>query len=358
MAAALTGALAGCSPSVPDTLKIGVVVAQSGPFALRGQDLLRGAQMAADELNIGPYRIDGKEVKVEIVPFDDKGDVDLSVTGARQLLDGGAAALIGPLNTPQAVKMIPVVAETGKPHLFTATAASLHGLGKGNTFRLLGNDDLQARAAASLVAETLRAQRVAVVYESGEAARRSSTAVPRASRPGPFDHLQALRRHVHHRQVGDDAVHHAHAGQRQRALRAGSSGRPLPSFFFATCSIRMITRFTPATRSIAPPMPLTILPGIIQLARSPFSLTCIAPRMLRLILPPRIIAKLSWLPKIEVPGSVVTVCLPALIRSASTSSSVGNGADAQHAVLALQPDLLVAGTKLATSVGMPMPRLT
>ena len=168
VAAALTGALAGCSPSVPDTLKIGVVVAQSGPFALRGQDLLRGAQMAADELNIGPYRIDGKEVKVEIVPFDDKGDVDLSVTGARQLLDGGAAALIGPLNTPQAVKMIPVVAETGKPHLFTATAASLHGLGKGNTFRLLGNDDLQARAAASLVAETLRAQRVAVVYESGD----------------------------------------------------------------------------------------------------------------------------------------------------------------------------------------------
>ncbi len=67
----------------------------------------------------------------------------------------------------------------------------------------------------------------------------------------------------------------------------------VPSFFLATCSISTITRLTPATRSIAPPMPLTILPGIIQLARSPFSLTCIAPRMDRLILPPRIIAKLS-----------------------------------------------------------------
>ena len=34
-----------------------------------------------------------------------------------------------------------------------------------------------------------------------------------------FNHLQAQRRYVHHRQVGDDAVHHAHAGQRQRASR-------------------------------------------------------------------------------------------------------------------------------------------
>ena len=50
----------------------------------------------------------------------------------------------------------------------------------------------------------------------------------------------------------------------------------------------------------------------------PVALTCIAPRMLRSIFPPRIIAKLSWLPKMLLPGSVVTVCLPALMRSAST----------------------------------------
>ena len=39
----------------------------------------------------------------------------------------------------------------------------------------------------------------------------------------------------------------------------------------ATCSIITITRLAPCTRSIAPPMPLTILPGIIQFARSPCS---------------------------------------------------------------------------------------
>ena len=39
----------------------------------------------------------------------------------------------------------------------------------------------------------------------------------------------------------------------------------------ATCSIITMVRLAPWTRSIAPPMPLTILPGIIQLARSPLS---------------------------------------------------------------------------------------
>jgi len=39
----------------------------------------------------------------------------------------------------------------------------------------------------------------------------------------------------------------------------------------------------PGARSMAPPMPLTILPGIIQLAMSPSWLTSIAPRMARLM---------------------------------------------------------------------------
>jgi hypothetical protein len=132
----------------------------------------------------------------------------------------------------------------------------------------------------------------------------------------------------------------------------------LPSFLVATCSISTITRPTPATRSIAPPMPLTILPGIIQLARSPFSLTCIAPSIARLILPPRIMPKLSALLKMLDPGSVVTVCLPALIMSASTSSSVGNGPMPSRPFSLCSHTSIPLGTWLATSVGKPMPRFT
>jgi len=162
------GTLAGCGPAMPERIKIGVVVALSGPFAPRGNDLLRGAQMAAEELNRMPFKIAGRVLPVEIVSADDKGEIDAAVAGARQVIEAGAVAVIGPMNTPQAVKMIPVIAEAGKPHLFTATAANLHAVGKGNTFRLLANDDLQGKAAATFVHENLRAQRIAVVYESGE----------------------------------------------------------------------------------------------------------------------------------------------------------------------------------------------
>ncbi len=94
------------------------------------------------------------------------------------------------------------------------------------------------------------------------------------------------------------------------------------------------------------------------MARSPRSLTCIAPRIDRLILPPRIIAKLSWLPKMLLPGMVVTVCLPALIRSGSTSLSSGKAPMPIMPFSLCSQTSMSGETKLATSVGKPMPRLT
>jgi len=66
---------------------------------------------------------------------------------------------------------------------------------------------------------------------------------------------------------------------------------------FSQCSMTTMTRLTPATRSIAPPMPLTILPGTIQFARSPLAATCMAPSTDRSMWPPRIMAKDSALLK-------------------------------------------------------------
>ena len=84
-----------------------------------------------------------------------------------------------------------------------------------------------------------------------------------------------------------------------------------------------MTRAAPCTRSIAPPMPLTILPGTIQLARSPFFDTCMPPRTAVSMWPPRIIPNDSAESKYAAPGLTVTVSLPALMRSASTASSAG-----------------------------------
>ena len=66
-------------------------------------------------------------------------------------------------------------------------------------------------------------------------------------------------------------------------------------------------------------MPLIILPGIVQLAMSPRADTCIAPRIASSILPPLIIPKEVAESKIEAPLRKVTVSLPALIKSGSSS---------------------------------------
>ena len=118
------------------------------------------------------------------------------------------------------------------------------------------------------------------------------------------------------------------------------------------------TRRAPETRSIAPPGPLTIAPGIIQLARSPPAETCMAPRMARSMWPPRIMAKLCALLKKLAPSTAVTVSLPALIRSASISSAVGYGPmpSRPFSLCSMMPTS--GGMKLAQRVGMPMPRLT
>ena len=162
--------LAGCSPSTPDVLKIGVLAPQTGTFALRGKDLVDGAQLAVEELNAANYKIRGKVVRLELVTVDDKGEVDGATQGAEKLLADGVIAIIGPLNTPQAVPVVPIVAANGTPHFFTATGAELTGLGKGNAFRLLANDDLQGKAL-SVLATNVKAQRIVTIVEAGSYGR-------------------------------------------------------------------------------------------------------------------------------------------------------------------------------------------
>mmetsp|Transcript_31031 Transcript_31031/g.81260 ORF Transcript_31031/g.81260 Transcript_31031/m.81260 type:complete len:218 (-) Transcript_31031:788-1441(-) len=128
---------------------------------------------------------------------------------------------------------------------------------------------------------------------------------------------------------------------------------------FAVCSMVMTT-LVPGddTRSIAPPIPLTILPGIIQFARSPRDDTCIAPRTLMSMWPPRIIPKLSSEEKKAPPGTTVTVSFPALIRSASSLPLAGNGPSPRMPFSDCSVTVIPSGIKLLASMGIPIPRLT
>ncbi len=162
--------LGGCDDG-PRTLKVGVLVAQTGPSGARGKDLLHGATLAAEEINRSPFLVDGRPLKIEIQATDDKGEVDVAAAQARDLVDTGIETLIGPINSNQAAAVIPIIAAKGLPQLITATSATLLGLGQGNVLRLLANDDQQGRALAVFAAESLHAQRIAVVVEKSDYGR-------------------------------------------------------------------------------------------------------------------------------------------------------------------------------------------
>lgn len=167
-AAALALGLAGCSPAVPEAFKIGVGVPLSGPTGARGQDLLNGALLAADELNAAGFSVNGKRVKIEIVAKDDKADVQTTKQVAQELLDEGVHAVIGHVYTPQTAVAVPIYATKGIPNLFNSTSAGLLALGKGNAFRLVAHDGVQARALAAFAAETLRGRRIVVLMETSD----------------------------------------------------------------------------------------------------------------------------------------------------------------------------------------------
>src|ERR1041385_147888 len=114
------------------------------------------------------------------------------------------------------------------------------------------------------------------------------------------------------------------------------SGMNLGSPFFETCSITTMIFLTPATRSIAPPMPLIILPGTIQLARSPFSATSMPPSTARSIWPPRIMPNEGRAVEKGRMRDLADRLLAGIDQVGIFLAGPGERADAEHAVLALQ----------------------
>lgn len=117
---------------------------------------------------------------------------------------------------------------------------------------------------------------------------------------------------------------------------------------------------------MAPPIPFTSLPGIIQFAISPFLATlllelfytCIAPRIVKSKWPPLIIPKDSLLEKIDDPGIIVIVSLPALIRSGSSYPGLGYPPTPIIPFSDYNSIMTSLGRNEGRSVGIPMPRLT
>jgi branched-chain amino acid transport system substrate-binding protein len=163
---AAAAVLSACAPKIPDTLTIAVAQPLSGPQAGRGQDLLNGAKLAIDEINKAGYKIAGKAVTLELISVDDKADPVEAKKVAQDLVDRQVFAVLGHLSSDITEATIPIYKQGNVVQLFTSSAAELTKLGEGNAFRLVANDTMQAKAVASYAVETLRAGKVAIIYEN------------------------------------------------------------------------------------------------------------------------------------------------------------------------------------------------
>ena len=161
-AAAALLLLSGCG-KVPDTIKIGVAQPLSGPLGALGQDLLNGVNLAVAELNKGGYTVDGKRVTLEVVSVDDKADAATGKTVAQQLVDAGVVAVIGHLNSGVSIETAPIYAAKDIAQIAISTNPKFTQLGFPTTFRMVGNDTLQARAIGSFAATQLGAARYAAL---------------------------------------------------------------------------------------------------------------------------------------------------------------------------------------------------
>lgn len=164
--ALLTG-LFGCSnSSIPDVIKIGAAQPLTGNLATQGQDLLNGVKLAVDELNKQGFKVKGKAVTLEIVAVDDRANPDTGKEVAKELVEAGVVAVIGHFNSGVSIAAAPIYAEKGIAQLAISTNAKYTALGLPTTFRLVANDDLQAKAIGSFAATQLDARKFAVVDDA------------------------------------------------------------------------------------------------------------------------------------------------------------------------------------------------
>jgi len=146
------------------TVRIGTVSPLSGSGAHQGKDIENGARMAIDELNAKGAMVGGKKVTWVLQPEDDGADPKMGTAAAQKLVDAGAVAVVGHLNSGTTVPASKIYNSAGIPQISPAATTPLYThQGYKTAFRVVANDSLVGRTLASYSIKTLHATKIAVI---------------------------------------------------------------------------------------------------------------------------------------------------------------------------------------------------
>ena len=144
-------------------IKIGVAGPLTGAYAKFGEQLMRGAQAAAKEINAAGG-INGRMIK--IVPGDDACEPKQARAVANRLVDDGVVAVNGHFCSSSSIPASEVYDEANVLMITSAsTNPQVTERGLAAVFRTCGRDDQQGDVAGDYIAKTMRAKRVAIIHD-------------------------------------------------------------------------------------------------------------------------------------------------------------------------------------------------
>lgn len=164
-AAGLAIGLAMPAAAQPQPVKVGVIIPLSGGAGPQGQHVAQAIQAMAAQINEGGGVL-GRPI--EVIVRDDESTPAVGVSRASELVGQGVSVIIEGWNSPVALAMQPVIARAGVLDitLFASADAILSGEGNPLAIRLNASNTQGGAAVAQVVANKLKAKRVAFLTEN------------------------------------------------------------------------------------------------------------------------------------------------------------------------------------------------
>jgi branched-chain amino acid transport system substrate-binding protein len=161
--AALGLVAAGCGSSSSEdgdsnAFRVGLEAPLSGEQAVLGEGMLKGAELAARQLN-AENGILGRQV--EIVAIDDAADPATGVKATKSAIADGLDGVVGPYNSGVGIETLPLYIEAGLVPVRLTSDASTNGLG----FTLQPMTYQIAPVASQALTDWLDAKTVAIAYD-------------------------------------------------------------------------------------------------------------------------------------------------------------------------------------------------
>lgn len=153
----------GCGGSGSDgtdssTFRVGLEAPLSGEQSVLGEGMLKGAQLAAEQLN-SDGGILGKQV--EVVAIDDAADPATGVKAAKAAIADGLDGVVGPYNSGVGIETLPLYIKAGLVPIRLTSDTATNGLG----FTLQPMTYQIAPVASQALTEWLDAMTVAIAYD-------------------------------------------------------------------------------------------------------------------------------------------------------------------------------------------------